>query len=291
MKKEVIMYEGKRMLACVLASFVYAIGLNCFVVPMGLYSGGVMGLCQVIRTVLAEVFSLEFQNFDIAGIIYYMVNAPIFIIAFTRLGRRFFAKTLVTVTSMTLFLSLIPTTAIVEDVTASCVVGGILAGGGVGIALRMGSSSGGMDVVGVLLTRWKKDFSVGKVSLIMNLFLYGICFFLFDMEIVVYSIIFASVYSVAVDRVHTQNINVEANIITKANTTDLEKAILEEVGRGVTKWSTLGAYTYEHSHMLYIMLSKYEVSRLKAVVHKYDPNAFIVINEGVSVDGNFLKKL
>lgn len=291
MKKENIVYEGKRTLVCVLGSLVYAVGLNCFVVPMGLYSGGLMGLCQVVRTMLAGLFRLDFQGFDIAGIIYYIINVPIFVIAFTSMGRKFFAKTLVTVTAMTVSLSVVPVMAIVEDAMASCVVGGILAGGGVGIILRMGSSGGGMDVIGVLLTRWKKDFSVGKVNMAMNLALYGICFFLFDMEIVVYSIIFAAVYSVAMDRVHTQNINVEANIITKVNTVDLEKAVLEELGRGITKWSTLGAYTYEHSHMLYIMLSKYEVSRLKAVVHKYDPNAFIVINEGVSVDGNFLKKL
>ena len=77
----------------------------------------------------------------------------------------------------------------------------------------------------------------------------------------------------------------------KSNNVALEKAIMEEMGRGITKWTTLGAYTYEQSHMLYITLSKYEVSRLKAVVRQYDPNAFIVINEGVTVDGNFLKKL
>ena len=107
----------------------------------------------------------------------------------------------------------------------------------------------------------------------------------------VYSVIFAAVHSLAIDKVHIQNINVEANIITKSNNVNLERAIMEELNRGVTKWSTLGAYTYEQSHMLYITLSKYEVSRLKAVVHKYDPSAFIVINEGVTVDGNFLKKL
>ena len=111
------------------------------------------------------------------------------------------------------------------------------------------------------------------------------------MEIVVYSIIYGSVYAVAMDKAHTQNINVEANIITKANTTGLEKEVFDELGRGITKWSTLGAYTYEQSHILYITLSKYEVSRLKAIIKKHDPNAFIVINEGVSVEGNYLKKL
>ena len=234
---------------------------------------------------------MNFQSFDIAGIIYYIINIPIFIIAFARMGRKFFAKTMVTVTAMTLFLSVVPTAQVVEDNMAACVVGGIISGAGIGIVLRMASSGGGLDVVGVLLTKWKRDFSVGKVYLIVNMTLYLVCLFLFDMEIVVYSVIFAAVHSLAIDKVHTQNINVEANIITKSNNVALEKAIMEEMGRGITKWTTLGAYTYEQSHMLYITLSKYEVSRLKAVVRQYDPNAFIVINEGVTVDGNFLKKL
>ncbi|MCI8799226.1 YitT family protein [Acetatifactor muris] len=291
MKKEVVLYEGKRLLLCGLGAFLYAAGTNLFVVPAGLYTGGLMGFCQVIRTLLARYFHMNFSNFDIAGIIYYLINIPIFVIAFRRMGRMFFVKTLLTVTVMTLFLSLIPTRMIVKDSMAACMVGGIITGAGIGLTLRMASSGGGMDVVGVLLIRWKRDFSVGKANLFVNLALYAVCLFLFDVEIVVYSVIYAAVHSVAMDKVHTQNINVEAKIITKADTAALEKVIFEEIYRGITKWSTMGAYTHEDSHILYITLSKYEVSRLKAAVHRYDPNAFIVINEGVSVDGNFIKKL
>lgn len=291
MKKEVLIYEGKRSIVCVFGAFLYAAGVNLFVVPAGLYTGGVMGICQVIRTILTDLVGLNFGNLDIAGIIYYIINVPIFIVAFTRMGRKFFTKTLISVTAMTVFMSIIPPIAIVEDAMAACIVGGIISGAGVGVLLRMGSSGGGMDVVGVLLTRWKKDFSVGKVNLLVNLVLYGTCLFLFDVEVVVYSIIYAAVYSVAMDKIHTQNINVEVNVITKADTTVLEKEVFQELGRGITKWSALGAYTYDRSHVLYIMLSKYEVNRLKAIIHKHDPNAFIVVNEGVSVDGNYLKKL
>lgn len=291
MNRESVVYEGKRTLVSIFGAFLYAVGINLFVVPSGLYTGGVMGICQVIRTLLAEFFHLNFQSFDIAGVIYYAVNIPIFIIAFARMGRRFFVKTLATVTAMTVFLSVVPTARIVEDAMTACVVGGIISGAGVGIVLRMGSSGGGMDVVGVLLTKWKKDFSVGMVNLMVNLVLYGTCLFLFDVEIVIYSVIYAAVYSLAMDKLHTQNINVEANIITKADTAELEREVFEELGRGITKWTSMGAYTSEQSHILYIMLSKYEVNRLKAIIHKYDSNAFIVVNEGVSVDGNFLKKL
>ena len=291
MNRKVWLDEGKKTLACIVGSFLYAAGINLFVVPSGLYTGGVMGICQVIRTLLAEFLHVEFTAFDIAGVIYYLINVPIFIVAFTKIGRKFLTKTVISVTAMTLFLSLIPVTVVVEDAMAACVVGGIISGAGSGILLRMGSSGGGMDVVGVVLTRWKQDFSVGKVGLLVNLALYGTCAFLFDIEIVVYSVIYAAVYSVAMDKVHTQNINVEVHVITKTDTTALEKEVFQELGRGVTKWSTLGAYTYDRSHILYIMLSKYEVGRLKVIVHKYDPNAFIVVNEGVSVIGHYLKKL
>lgn len=290
-KKAFMVEEGRRTLGSIFGAFLYAAGINLFVVPASLYTGGVMGLCQVIRTILVEYLKLPFQNFDIAGIIYYLINVPIFILAFTRMGKRFFSKTVVTVTAITAFLAILPTAMIVEDVMAACVVGGIVSGAGVGLILRMGSSGGGMDVVGVLLTKWKRDFSVGKINLMVNLILYGSCLFLFDVEIVVYSIIYAAVYSVAMDKIHVQNINVEVNIITKIDSTALEKAIFEELGRGITKWNTLGAYTYEQSHILYIMMSKYEVNRLRTIIRTYDPNAFIVINEGVSIDGNYLKKL
>lgn len=291
MKKDAMIYEGRRSLLTLIGACLYAAGINLFVVPSGLYTGGLMGICQVIRTLLADLLHLNFHSFDIAGIIYYIVNIPIFVIAFTRMGRLFFGKTLLAVTAMTLFMSLMPTNPIVEDTMAACIVGGIISGVGTGLILRMGASGGGMDVVGVLLTKWKNDFSVGKVGLLVNLALYGVCLSLFDLEVVVYSIIYAAVYSVAMDRMHTQNINVEVNVITKADTAALEKAVFQELGRGITKWSALGAYTYERSHVLYILLSKYEVNHLKTIIHKHDPNAFIVVNEGVSVDGNYLKKL
>lgn len=289
--KRKLIYEGERLLGSLLGTFIYAVGINLFVVPAALYTSGLLGVCQVIRTLLVDYLHVPFGSFDIAGIIYYLINVPILIFAITQMGKSFLLKTIVTVSAMTVFLALIPTTPIVEDTLTACVVGGIITGIGVGITLRMGSSLGGIDVIGVLLTRCKKDFSVGRLNLLLNLVLYGTCLLLFSMEVVIYSLIFAAVYSVAIDKVHIQNINAEVHIITKANTETLEKEVFKKLGRGITKWISVGAYTNEKSHVLYILLSKYELSHLKAIVHKYDTDAFIVVNEGVKVDGNYLKKL
>ena len=81
------------------------------------------------------------------------------------------------------------------------------------------------------------------------------------------------------------------DIITKINPVLMEQEIFETLGRGITKWQALGAFTNEETQVLYVTMSKYEVNSLKNILHKYDPNAFIVVNEGVHVVGHYLKKL
>lgn len=107
----------------------------------------------------------------------------------------------------------------------------------------------------------------------------------------IYSLIYAAVSAFAVDHEHSQNINVEVRIITKLDDTGLEQEILQKMDRGITRLESTGAYTNEKSNMLYILVSKYEVGQLKNIVLKYDPHAFIVMNEGVTVIGHYKKKL
>lgn len=283
--------EAVRWLGSMLGSVLYAAGVNLFLVPAGLYTGGLMGFCQIIRTVLVEYLQLSFGTVDIAGIIYYIINIPIFIIAFPHMEKLFFARTFFSATVTSLAMSLIPSTMILEDTLSASIAGAVVAGVGTGLLLRMSSAGGGMDVVGVVLSKTRKDMSVGRVNLILNLVLYSICLFLFDIVTVIYSVLFATIYSFVLDRVHVQNINVEVKIITRVNPSEIEQEVLTHLGRGVTELNSVGAYTHERSHMLYILLSKFELPQLRSIVHKYDPNAFIVICEGIRVDGHYLKKL
>ena len=287
-------YQINRYLGALAGAVVYALGINLFIVPVSLYSGGIMGFAQVIRTVLVEYLHAPFQNFDVAGVIYYLINAPILLLSMKRIGRRFFVKTVMCVTIVTVLLSVIPIPAqpiLPDDTLACCVIGGIICGLGMGLALKCGGSLGGTDIVGMMLIKWRRDFRVGRVNMIVNVVLYGICLFLFNVSTVIYSLIYAAVSGMAIDRTHSQNINVEVRIITKKDSRELEQEILGELDRGITRLDSVGAYTNEKSNILYILISKYEVSRLKHIVLKYDPQAFIVMNEGVSVIGHYLKKL
>jgi uncharacterized membrane-anchored protein YitT (DUF2179 family) len=280
----------ERLIFCVVGGVMYAVGVNMFIVPFGLYSGGIVGIAQLIRTLLADFIHIDFGSKDVAGIIFYILNVPILIYAFPRLEKRFFLRTFVAVTSLMLAMSFIPTDMVVEDCLASTIVGGFISGAGIGLVLRNSGSTGGMDVIGMLLSKAHGNLSVGRVNLSVNLAVYAVCLFLFDVQIVVYSVIFAVIHAFAIDRFHVQNINVEAKIITKIDPTQLEQDVFTKMGRGVTELPSMGAYTHEDEHILYILISKYEVHQLRQIVRAYDKHAFIIINEGVSVEGNYLKK-
>ena len=280
----------ERLIFCVVGGVLYAVGVNMFIVPFGLYSGGIVGIAQLIRTLLADFIHIDFGSKDVAGIIFYVLNVPILIYAFPRLEKRFFIRTFVAVTSLMLAMSFIPTDMVVEDCLASTIVGGFISGAGIGLVLRNSGSTGGMDVIGMLLSKAHGNLSVGRVNLSVNLAVYAVCLFLFDVQIVVYSVIFAVIHAFAIDRFHAQNINVEVKIITKIDPTQLERDVFTQMGRGVTELPSMGAYTHEDEHILYILISKYEVHQLRQIVRAYDKHAFIIVNEGVSVEGNYLKK-
>ncbi len=284
--------EGKRLLASVGGAFLYALGINMFVVPAGIYTGGLMGICQIARTVLVDYLRILPASFDIAGVLYYMVNIPILVIAWFAVDRKFVIRTLLNVSFMTLFLSILPTVSLLGgDVITSCLVGGVIAGTGTGLTLWAGCTGGGMDVISTMISRRKKNFSIGKINLMINCTLYCACLFLFDVSTAIYSVVYSVLYSFALDKFHFQNINVEVIVITKIPIEALAKQIMQEMGRGITELSANGAYSGKPVNMLYIVISKFEIHQLRAIIRSHDPSAFVTIKEHTDVYGNYVKKI
>lgn len=282
-----------RMLACILGELIAAFSLNYFIVPLGLYSGGSMGVCQLLRTLLQIWGGLSFGDYDIAGILYFLSNIPILLYARGILGRKFVLKTVVCTMAFSLFYSVIPapSTMVVNDTLTACLLGGILTGVGSGLVLTCGGSGGGLDVIGLCLSKKGSRFTVGRFSMTFNAFLYALCLILFTPETAIYSVIYNFASAMVVDKAHQQNISVQALIFTRAGERELGRVIMDELGRGVTWWEGVGAYTGENVHVLCVCLSKYEIEELFHTVHEMDPHAFITLQEGVRIYGNFQKKL
>ncbi|MEA4964370.1 MAG: YitT family protein [Oscillospiraceae bacterium] len=288
----VLLDEGKRFCISLLGAFLVGVGVNMFVVPAGLYTGGLLGLCQVVRTLLTDYAHLLSGDFDFAGILYYLMNIPIMLISWRVLDRRFVLRTLVGVTALTLFFSILPTRGLLgDDTLTACLVGGVASGVGGGLMLRSGYTAGGMDLVALMISKKRRNLGVGRVGLTVNLLLYSLCLILFNVQTAIYSLVNSAVASFAVDKVHIQNINMEVLVITKENPDEMVHDIMDKLSRGVTQIAANGGYTGMPCTVLYIVASKYEIHRLRNLVREHDPNAFVTVKEHTEVYGNYLKKL
>ncbi len=282
----------RRLTVLIIGTVLYSIGINLFVVPVNLYSAGILGLCQIIRTVFEQFLGVNFGSIDIAPILYYAINVPIMILAWIKLNRWFVIRTLICLSLSTVIMTFLPTTPLLEgDILANCLIGGVVAGLGLALVLRGGASLGGIDVVSLMLLKKHPGIRIGQMGLFINLAVYGICMFLFSIPTAIYSIVHSAVYSVATDNYYTQNIDVEATLITKAPIEDLQTAIFEELHRGVTRLEGTGGYTGEGTNVMLIALSQYEVDQLRSIVKRYDPHAFLVVKDHVKIFGNYTKKI
>jgi uncharacterized membrane-anchored protein YitT (DUF2179 family) len=280
-----------RILMTVAGNVLYACGVNLMINPIHLYSGGFTGITQLIRLFLTEFLHIpEIPGLDYMGIIYFAINIPLFFMAYRVMGRKFCITTLISIAMASAFLALIPVPAvpIVEDRILASVVGGLRSGIGAGLVLRAGSSQGGQDVIGVCLAKTHPNFKVGTIGIIISICIYTICLFIYDIPTVLYSIIFAVVTGLAIDRVHVQNIKQECMIFTKKP--GLSDLILHDLKRGVTAWDGEGVYTGEGTYVLVTVISKYEEPHLRELIAEHDENAFMIISDNIRVIGNFQKR-
>ena len=275
---------------CILGIFFYSLAVNVFVVPNNLYTGGILGLSQIIRTAIISTFNVNLP-FDLSALIYYCFNLPLLILAYKKISKTFFVRTIFTVSINSLFLALIPipSAPLVEDVLANTLIGGLICGLGIGMILSTGSSSGGTDIIGIAINKRHDKISVGSVGLVFNTIIFSICGLSYGIETMVYSIIFAAFESIMLDKNHILNIKSEAIIFTKKDPTKLIHFINFELKRGTTYWEATGGFTGTKTYIIYTVLSKYERMRLERHMKEYDKNAFMVGDDGVLVKGDFGK--
>ncbi|SFQ43130.1 Uncharacterized membrane-anchored protein YitT, contains DUF161 and DUF2179 domains [Lachnospiraceae bacterium XBB1006] len=288
LKKEDVADYARIIGGCLLFSF----SVNVFVVPAGMYNGGIYGLSQIIRTLLVQYAHLALPSgFDIAGIINFALNVPLFYIAYRFVSKQFFSRTLFGLVIQTIVISLIPIPSkpVFDDPLLDALIGGLITGYGLGLILRSKGCSGGVDIIGIYFLKKDIKVTVGKISILVNAVIYLICAAMFDLNIACYSVIYAAIISYTMDRTHYQSINMLCFIITKNK--ELQKRLTQEIGRGVTYWDGKGAFSAEEMNVNAVVISKYEVKALKRIVNEIDPDAFVFMSEGITVDGYYLKKL
>lgn len=281
-----------RLLTGLLGAVIHAAAINLFVVPQGFYSGGLYGVCQVIRTLLVQQFGLV-TPVDLAGVLYLLLNIPLLILAWRSFGRPFVIRMTVCTAVDSIALTLIPSPAvpIVADPLSACLIGGICSGFACGLILTCGCSTGGLDVLGLYLSKKGSRFTVGKFSISFNAVLYAACALIFSLHTALYSVIYTVFASLFLDRAHQQNISVQMLIFTKNKSEEMRAFIIERLSRGVTLWKGRGGYTNEPLEVLCVCLNKYEILTVEQMLREVDSNAFFIVQEGVQVGGHFERHL
>lgn len=270
--------------------FIYCMGINLFIEPNHLYSGGIMGLSQLTNRLINDSFNL---NIHLTGFIYLLVNIPLLIMAYSIISKSFCTRTLFTVGIQTLLLNLIPIPEkpIVRDLLTNVLIGGTLVGIGGAHILSSTGSTGGTDIIGIILTTKSSKFTVGRFALGFNAVVYGISGLLYGIPTMIYSIMYSIVENLSLDKLHDQNVSSCITMFTKEPPKDIINFIKNELDRGATSWEGTGVHDKTKTYVTYIVLSRYELHKLEKFIEVTKQDVFLVKNDYVGVEGNFKKRL
>lgn len=282
-----------RLSIAVAGALIYALGINLFVAPLGLFTGGLMGLCQLLRSLILMVLGIDSLPFELAGVLLYAFNVPLLILAYRSMGKVFFRNTLICSTAYAVFASIVPVppAPIVEDMLTGCLLGGVISGVGSGLALTSGCCGGGLDLLGLYLAKKGAKVTIGRFNLAFNAVLFITCGVLFDLTTLIYSVLNTIFNAMAIDRAHRQSVTVQVLIFTKEDRPELGRFIMDNLHRGITRWEGKGVYTGEATHILCVCMNKYEIDDLREALTQIDPKAFFIVQEGVHVSRNFERRL
>ena len=262
-------------LGIAVGSLISAFGLNYFIVANGLAEGGFTGLSLVIYYL---------THWSIGGILL-VLNIPLFIISLILWGKNFVFKSLLGVIALSVAIDLTSGYSFkTEDLLIAALYGGVLSGVGIGIVLRSGATTGGVDIIARLIFE-KTGISMGKVYFGFDLAIISMVAYFFGLEKALYTLVALYVFSVVIDRlIEGGNEAKEVTIISKMDQV-IVKAIINKLERGATILKGSGAYTGKEKNVLYVVINKHELLHLKKIIREIDPKAFIIVNSVYEVLG------
>ena len=277
------LFEAKRVFVVIVGALLNALALNFFLIGADVYASGFTGIAQLLSTVFSE-FGVDAIS---TGILLLLLNIPVAILGWFKVGRYFTIYSFISVACTTLFLEFIPIISFSNDIMLNAVFGGVIAGIGIGITLKWGASTGGSDIVAMVLSR-VKDRPIGSYLMLINGVIIVLAGYLNEPENALYTLLGLYVSTRVIDALHTRHEKVTAMIVTK-KTDELQQAIHDTMVRGITILPARGAYSKEDKSMLVLVITRYELYDLERIIYEVDPHAFANIVQTTGIFGFFRK--
>ena len=252
----------------VAGSALFSLSVNMFSVPNSIVQGGLAG----ISIILNRLFP-----FLPVGLSVFTLNIPLFIIGYMRLGKGLVLRSIAATLVFTSFIDIgelfIP--PYTGDIFLACVFCGVFAGIGLAFILLAGATTGGTEIIAVLIKQKRGDISVGKLMMFVDLVVLSASYFVFrSLESTMYAVVTLFVTSKMIDLVLVGTGTSKAFIIISKNSDFITQKILSEVSRGVTVIPAKGGYTKEEKQIIFCIVRSSQVSAVKRLVTETDKSAF-----------------
>lgn len=260
-------------------AFLSAISVNLFWLPGGIYANGVTGFAQLV-VALSSKFNLPML--DLATLVL-LINVPLLVIAWFKIDRKFTIFTIIAVFMTSVFMKMIPVIVMTSDPVLCTVFGGLIHGLGVGITLNSDFSTGGLDIIGILV-RKVSNRSIGTIFTAFNLVIEFVAGFVFGWRYALYSAITIFINGKVIDFVNTKEKKVQIMVVTR-HASEMLQRIQDIHQRGITVINHAeGGYSHEEREILLLVVTSHELTNIAAVIKKVDELAFMSITKGIETN-------
>lgn len=238
-------------------------------VPNDIAPGGITGVATLIHAL---------TDWPV-GLLAALLNVPLFLIGWRRLGRTFAVKSLLCMLGVSLLIDLLPLAPLTVDPMLSAVFGGVLLGAGLGFVIRGGATTGGSDMAATIIHERFPVLSVGGLLLALDCTVILASAFVFDIQSALYAMIAVFLCTQVMDRVVEGFQSAKAFFVFSPVADEIADAVLTQINRGATLLHARGAYAGREGEVLLCVVTRLQVPRFKALVKDKDPDAFVMVTD------------
>jgi uncharacterized membrane-anchored protein YitT (DUF2179 family) len=255
-------------------------GIKGFLLSSHFIDGGVTGISMLLANVLGYPLALLVP----------VINLPFIALGYRQIGGVFALKSALAIAGLSVCLALVDYPDVTPDKLLTAVFGGIFIGAGIGLAIRGGAVLDGTEIAALLISKNSHLLKVGDVILILNIFIFSAAAFFLGIAPALYSVLTYVAASKTIDFLIHGIEEYNAIIIMSERSDQIREAIVRSLGRGVTAYNGRGGMTGKPMHILYCVVTRLEIGRVKNVVKEIDTSAFIITHPLADATGGIIKK-
>lgn len=262
-----------------IGAFIAGFALEGFLIPNKMIDGGIIGISMMLSTITKANL----------GLLILFINGPFIFLALKKLGKLFVVQTLFAIAMLGLSVNIFHHHVVTDDLLLATVFGGVVLGIGVGLVLRNNASMDGTEILAIRFAR-KLGFSIGEIIMFFNVFIYSCAGFLYGWDKAMYSVLVYFIAYKVIDIV-LEGLNESKSVtIISDKSEDIGNDIIKKLNVGVTYIKGKGGYTGVDKKIIYCVISRLEIAKLKDLIKTIDPTAFLAIEDVHEVEGVQIKK-